>query len=713
MTKANIWVSVVIGIGIYFQAAPAGEQTATSFPKHPRGLKLSIADSTHIAAEVEKIENSHLKNKDCHLRVKDDIRSDAFGTRRVKLQQYYKGVRVEGAELLRIVEKGDTLLDEGKGRTIENINIADVTPQITKEEAIQLCISHFQHSRLGAGALIRKDEPELTIFQNRLVYEVAMNETGAENNSWEFRLDAKSGEVLNAHKSYVYRLTPPSNSGANATVHGFRLTLEGGGDVSMTGWRDATAPQNYFLYFKGGPWGPWGVLNESTNNWVQQSTNDWLSTDPFSISAAKNTELTQKWLHDFLGYNSYDNKGTLAEVHTYDTDTKNGPRFQSGIVYLLDAYTDVFKVPYGQSGALDEVAHEWGHGVNASVNGPGTDRYYYYDGRSCYTSGESYDFYHTTELAQNESYSDIMGFAVEYASQPNNLSGSATSPGTADWLIGEDLVLPPYKAIRDFRYPQRANKAEISQPACTYYLGTNYLQSMPVNSTMCFFWFKIPEEEHILAEIQDFAFYLLAQGNDVQRDNDGHPYGVFAGVGVNVATTIALNALMNKRLNTWGTFQDARQAWYDAASDLISKGTAPANACDAVNAAWKAVGVEPELRISLLGIPCVQFGAKNGDFIVRQLCRPYETGTTFPQTGGPISFYDKTTSKGFYSSDLDGSFWSTGSFTENQTASLDNTDPNAFKGKLIVRAPNGKIQFAIDPTGGDMSLRKQGVQFGL
>jgi len=700
-----------IGGILYFQTAFSQSQLEPQIQTHAKGVKLAVQDSSQVASGVANLITASLKNKNIELRVEKNIQ-DLKHTRYIHLRQYYKGLPVEGAYLIRRVVNGDTLLDEGKGRIIEDISLDNVVPQIGKDQAIQISILHYDNSKLGTGDVVKKNEPELVIFNNNLAYKVFLNETGADHNEWEFMVDAKGGDILSAHKSLVFRATPPSGSGAAATVQGVSLGSEGSRTYSMTGWRDAIAPQNYFLYYKSGTWGPWGIFSEKTevNDWVKSLSFNWESTDQFSISAAKNAEWTQQWIHNALGYNSFDNSGTLAEIHTYNTSNE-GPRFIVALgkpyIYLTNNFTDASGVSYYQAGALDVVAHEIGHGVTNFAYGPGTDGTYYVTSNYfCGSDPDAHKFYHTSQLAQNESYSDIIGFAVEYASQENNLASyPATSPGTADWLWGEDFVLSPYKAVRDFRYPQRENKSEISQPCCTYYLGTNYLRESGAPSCVG----NIPEDEHILACIQDFAFYLLAQGNDQARLNDGHTYGVFSGVGIDIARMIALDADI-RILNPWSTFQDARKAWWDAAQNLINQGIAPSNACDAVNTAWKAVGVEPELRFSRAGISYVQVGATNGDLTVRDDIVPMEDINN-PAIHNPLKISHNTTGKGFAPTPTLG-FVSlvVSGFPSGVGSSLDNE--NTLVGDLIIRAPNGKVAWAAT-SDGSLNIRGGLVFFGM
>jgi Zn-dependent metalloprotease len=675
---------LTIGMLFCIQSGYSGSQSSEPVGIQTRGMKLQVKDASNTESEVIREITSKTNNKNLEFRTERSTK-DLDGTKIIHLQQYYKGVPVEGGKLVRFVTKDDTLLDEGKGRIIDNIILKDedLNSRIEEEKALQISNDYYYKYHLGNGAVSKLSGPDLVIFNDQLVYKILLSEEGVDHNTWIFRINAKDGKIITVQKGFVFNLTPPSSSGASATVYGINLAGEGGANVSITGWRDAVAPYNYFLYYKSGTWGAWGVLNEFTD-WVQNSTNNWYSYDPFSISAAKSAELTQKWLHDALGMYSIDNTGKFIEVHTWSMSA-------SGTHYDPNTDKVYLSFPNGNyEGTLDVVAHEIGHGLTKYSYGPGTDPNYLISTIS--PNGKPYyaDIIHTDQVAQNESYSDIIGFAVEYASQPNNLSSYPfTTPGTADWLIGEDCTSLPYKAVRDFRYPQRVNQTEIEQQCCTYYLGTNYSIINPILSDS-YNEIITPNEGHVIACIQNFAFYLLAQGNDQNRTNDGHNYGVFSGVGVNVATKIALNALRLKAVNPWSTFQDERKAWRNAAQDLINQGVAPSNACNIVDLAWKAVGVEPELRFCRNGVPNMQIGANTGDVLIRVM---FQLGHQQNFTG--LKIRNTATQAGIA---CDGGMVSLATWGLEENSSNVN-DPTKYHGNLIIRGPDGNVRGLISSEG--------------
>ena len=174
-------------------------------------------------------------------------------------------------------------------------------------------------------------------------------------------------------------------------------------------------------------------------DWEQQPSSDWGTSDQHATSCGYNFEIIQSYVMDELGplgRNSYDDAGALAHVNVHMT----------GGYCPVNAWWDSFNQTLNfcdgdgdnsnELCVLDVAAHEYGHAI--------TD----------FTSGLTYQY---ESGALNESFSDIMGACVEFASQPPGTAvyPSAT-PGYSDWLIGEDAWLPnPGDALRDMRDPQR------------------------------------------------------------------------------------------------------------------------------------------------------------------------------------------------------------------------------------------------------------------
>jgi Zn-dependent metalloprotease len=464
------------------------------------------------------------------------VQVDRLGFKHVRLVQQYHGLPVVGGELIVHINNLNTIY-KINGKYSPSINVS-VEPSITPEAALQIGLDEQR----GKPNISIGKQPSLVIYGPHLAYHYVISHQGVEAGQWWYYVDAHTGELLQRHNNIKYG--GPTGNGSHQPVSGYRLTGEDGSWVTMTGWKETGG--NYYLYNYDESW---GVYNEDTYDWEQRTASDWGTSDRAAISLGKNFSLTQDWVTNLLGRNSFDDAGALARANVH-----------TGINYV-NAYWDGTDFHFGDGDGviadelttLDIAAHEYGHAI--------TD----------YTSTLVYAY---ESGALNESYSDIMGVAVEFASQPDG-TGSYPSgiPGYADWLLGEDAWLAD-DALRDMRDPQR-----FGQPS--YYHGT--------------YWYYGSGDYggvHTNSGVQNFAFYLLAEGGT--GTNDGHPYSI-TGIGVTAAAEIAMRA-NTVYLTPTSQYADSRQAWIDAAADL---GYPTATVEDV----WTAVGVLPAGIINKLRPP--------------------------------------------------------------------------------------------------------------
>jgi len=291
---------------------------------------------------------------------------------------------------------------------------------------------------------------------------------------------------------------------------------------------------NFFLYNFDHDW---AVYDEDAVDWEQQPLSFWDGADPAAISLGFNFSSIQNWVTGTLGRAGFDNAGGLARANAHTGDL------------YVNAYWDGSDFHFGDGDSadanslavLDIAAHEYGHALTE------------------HTSGLIYAY---EPGALDESYADIMGIVVEFAAQPDGTGAYPLSTsGHSDWLIGEDSWLSD-AALRDMQDPQR-----FGQPS--YYEGTNWHDSPDDNGGV-----------HFNCGIQNFAFYLLAEGGS--GSNDGESYSI-TGIGVASAAAVAMRANMFYLL-PFSKFIDSRNAWMDAATDLgFSR--------DTVREVWEAVGV--------------------------------------------------------------------------------------------------------------------------
>ena len=197
--------------------------------------------------------------------------------------------------------------------------------------------------------------------------------------------------------------------------------------------------------------------------------------------------------------------------------------------------------------ALDTCGHELSHGI---------------------TSWSADLQYEGEPGALNESFSDIIGVACEFAAQPRAADTTNPGPGEADWLFDEDSG----KAARSL-----ANPKLYDQPS--RYKGTKWNDTADTS-----------EENdnggvHINSGVQNFFFYLLSEGG--RGDNDGGEYDL-QGIGVEKAVQIAYHAL-TAYCGPRTDYAAVMGCWDSAALDLVESGVLTAADHAAIAPAWAAV----------------------------------------------------------------------------------------------------------------------------
>ena len=458
---------------------------------------------------------------------------DPLGFFHQKLQQYFKGVKVEFA----------TVTLNTQGGEIKTINSAyapleedfAVIPSLTSSQALNRAIAHVGASAYlwenqGEANLLGYSKPtgELVIFPqleaitttNRLAYKFDIYAVAPLYRA-DVYIDAVTGEFIFENKRIHHANVPATgNSLYNGNVsftadsysgsYRLRQTADGGGIQTF----DLNNGTNY----------------NNASDVTSGSTN--FTSNPTGVQAHFGAERTYKYFYQKYGRNSYNNTGGVIKSYvSYSSNYVNA--FWDG---SRMTYGDGDGSNYGPLVSLDICGHEITHGVTE------------------YSANLVYSY---QSGALNESFSDIFGESIEkYAS------------GTNDWLMGDDIGAGGSGgALRSMSNPNAYGDPDT-------YLGTNWYSGSGDSGGV-----------HTNSGVQNFWFYILSVGKSGTNDL-GNAYNV-SGIGMDKAAAIAYRNL-TVYLNANSQYMDARNGAIQAAKDLYGAGSAEEIA---TTNAWYAVGV--------------------------------------------------------------------------------------------------------------------------
>ncbi len=458
---------------------------------------------------------------------------DPLGFTHQKMQQYFKGVKVEFATATLSSKNGTVqTLNSSYSPIAEDFN---VTPSVSNSQALNNAMAHvgatkymWQNTSEAALADYQKPTGELVIFPamknisetNRLAYKFDIYATAPLYRA-DVYIDAKTGQFIFENKRIHHANVPATGTSLyNGTVSFTADNASGPYRLRQTA--DGSGIQTF-------------DLNNSTNynsavDVTSSSTN--FTSNPTGVQAHFGAERTHKYFSQKHGRNSYNNAGAIIKSYvSYSSNYVNA--FWDG---SRMTYGDGDGVNYGPLVSLDICGHEIAHGVTE------------------YSANLVYSY---QSGALNESFSDIFGESIEkFAS------------GTNDWLMGDDIGAGGSGgALRSMSNPNAYGDPDT-------YLGTNWYSGSGDNGGV-----------HINSGVQNFWFYVLSVGKSGTNDL-GNSYNV-TGIGMDKAAAIAYRNL-TVYLNSNSQYSDARNGAIQAARDLYG---ADSPEEIATTNAWYAVGV--------------------------------------------------------------------------------------------------------------------------
>lgn len=492
------------------------------------------------------------------------IQSDKLGFKHYRFEQYYKGIKISGAQYI-VHENNEGKIYSANGKIVSGLN---------KKTSVAVSeISALEKGKSVTGAktfawenadMVRKfnekknkkfeslfPKAELTWasasigtnpddFQLCYKFNIAAAEGG---HSKTVFISTETGEVV---KELPLEFTCESVS--NPTIFNGNRTIATTKAVLNNKYYllddcDATEIHIWDANMLQTTYNATDIYSANTNNFFTGKNR------LAGVQVLWGLKSSVNYYKNIHNWDSYDGSSTNIEGYSRcGFDDNNGGTY--GRNAMFDGFWEEFKFGYGRSdttavddySVLDVVAHEFTHGVTNST-------------AALVYQGES--------GALNESFSDIFGEVVE-----------KNALGSCDMLHGVSY------SIRNMLNPQLSGNP---QPA-TYYdtlWATTNCGTPTVTNDYC--------GVHTNSGVQNRMFALLCNGGSGISLN-GIVFNV-SGIGVDDAGDIAYRAL-TVYLTSTSNYYDSREAWIRAANDIFGHCS---NQSVQTGNAWYAVQVGQSL----------------------------------------------------------------------------------------------------------------------
>jgi bacillolysin len=472
-----------------------------------------------------------------------------------RFDQYYKGVRVFGADISRQLD--GALSVSVFGQVYPSIDI-DTTPGLSAEAATD------DLRQRGPSDLVIDQGPELMILP------IDMGGYAAGGYALAYRflvktstdrivyfLDARSGATILQYSNIQRQAAIGTGTGVFGDTK--KVSARANGSTYLT--EDLARPPDIATYDMKGSVSQTlnflnGFISLGMNDLASSSNNVW--TDGPDVDGHVYAGYTYDYYFKRFGRRGLDNKDLPVTVLIHPARRADVSRASSdivGLLYLNAFYAGDGVVVYGEglppgftaapfhqavdffAGGLDIVAHELSHGVTEFSSGL---------------------IYMNESGALNEAFSDFMGVSVKFFFRP---AGNGLMQ--ANYELGSDVFRPG--GIRSFDNPAMFGNPDHYSKR---YIGTADNGGVHTNCT-----------------IIDHAFYLAIEGG-TNRTSGLTVQGVGAANRDQIEKVFYRG--FTQLLTANATFSMARAATLQAARDLYGSGSAPERA---VTQGWAAVGV--------------------------------------------------------------------------------------------------------------------------
>jgi Zn-dependent metalloprotease len=453
-----------------------------------------------------------------------------------RYQQFFAGYPVWGGETIQNIKNGIVLDYDGEYFVVQKV---DLVPQLTSTQALGCVKAYYADNDLRAD----QEHTRFYIFplnddSFHLAYQMKITKPNAPLFNKTVFIDAETGKVLLEYPNIISEaLTIGTGVGVRGDTMKFPTRLLNGTYYMMD--MSVARPFSLRTFNASHSFSP-------TVNVSSSSDNSWPSDDIVNIHTY--IGFAYDLFYRLFGLNGVDNNNralnAFAHVYSvsqglYDNAFWNpaSDLYGQGF-YFLDSY----RSPEDMGASIDIVSHEYAHAVTT------------YHSNLTY-SGES--------GALNESFSDIIGTAVEIMFQP---AGQGYS--LSDWYNGEDGNSPfSYNRCRSQSDPNSNSQLRNAGfPASYWYPDPcNIRQKVPT----LFYGGRVVDNDnvHVNSTIYPHAYYLLANGGTNRVSGI-----TVAGIGVEKATKIFYNAWVNHMTHATN-FLGAANALLRSADELYGSNT--------------------------------------------------------------------------------------------------------------------------------------------
>ena len=482
---------------------------------NPRVDKANSKISEDQLAVLQAYFESEIKKGNLRLRLVQDDPEAMMEHHRYS--QFYKDLEVFGGEIIQHYREGKLVGINGEYYEIGDF---DTTPLITKDMAVE-----FFKAKSGKINLAEKaEESRLLIYPVKdgdyhLAYHIVLREEVGY--SMTGIIDAKSGEVL---LKYSNIMTDDITIGLGIGYHGdsYKFPTTFSNDLYLLYDNKKVRPVTLATYdFR---------TYDGKYYYVGRDADNYWDYDGVLVNAHTYLGFTYDYfylVHNRKGIDA-NNMDIEATVHWYDPYIGYDNAYWDGdeeCIYFLDPG----KRNIQMAAAIDVVAHEYSHGVTQ------------------FTSGLEYFCTQTAQPgALNESFSDIMGTAIEFHWQEKG-----NGFDKADWLIGEDMY-PNYNSSNYLRSLPNPNSRK------DRFYGTDYPE--PCHLSQCYIFPNTAQGDwggvHFNSTLYSHAYYLLSEGgtNPVSQKS-------VSGIGIEKATKIFYRA--------WTYWMTSTSSFWNAANYLL------------------------------------------------------------------------------------------------------------------------------------------------